>query len=106
MPPLPQTAVPNVEFIVRAAEDLVLAGSVQNIVRVTSGNVYSCLMLKTQRFSSLFRHYAKHHGLKRDDLEYSFTDIIQADDTPETIYLQVFAVLCEHLAVADSLTFL
>lgn len=73
-------------------EDLILEGSERTIIRVQagtlifdaeivtivftflltlpvgwwlSGTAYSCLMLKTQRFSSLFRHYAKHHGLKK-----------------------------------------
>ena len=49
---------------------------------------YSCLMLKSQRFSSLFRHYAKYHGLKKDTLEYFFVSELQNDDTPESVMLQ------------------
>lgn len=52
------------------------------------GTPYSCLMLKNQRFSSLFRHYAKHHGLRKEDLEYCFTELLQNDDTPESVFLQ------------------
>lgn len=46
-------------------------------------------MLKNQRFSSLFRHYAKHHGLRKDDLAYYFTEELQNEDTPETVFLLV-----------------
>lgn len=60
-------------LLIQAAEDLVLAGKERNIVRVPANNLYSCLMQKTQRFSSLFRHYSKHHGLPRDSLEFMFT---------------------------------
>lgn len=49
---------------------------------------YSCLMLKTQRFSSLFRHYAKYHGLRKDDLEYYFVNTLENEDTPESVQLQ------------------
>ena len=45
-------------------------------------------MLKTQRFSSLFRHYAKYHGLRKDDLEYYFVNPLENEDTPETVQLQ------------------
>ncbi|RHY57792.1 hypothetical protein DYB30_010463 [Aphanomyces astaci] len=61
----------NVEFTVKvmlqsASEDLILTGSERSIIRVPANNMYSCLMQKTQRFSSLFRHYSKHHGLPRE----------------------------------------
>jgi len=58
------------------------------IRRVTAETNYSCLMLKTQRFSSLFRHYAKYHGLRKDDLEYYFVNPLQNEDTPESVQLQ------------------
>lgn len=45
-------------------------------------------MLKSQRFSSLFRHYAKYHGLRKDDLEYYFTNLLENEDTPESVQLQ------------------
>lgn len=58
---------------VQAAEDLILTGKERSIVRVPANNMYSCLMQKTQRFSSLFRHYSKHHGLPRESLDFFFT---------------------------------
>ena len=50
-----------------------LTGKERSIVRVSANNMYSCLMQKTQRFSSLFRHYSKHHGLPRESLDFFFT---------------------------------
>lgn len=72
----------------QAEEDLYLAGSENTIRRVTAETNYSCLMLKTQRFSSLFRHYAKYHGLRKDDLEYYFVNPLENEDTPESVQLQ------------------
>jgi hypothetical protein len=46
-------------------------------------------MLKTQRFASLFRHYAKHHGLDKETLVFFFTEELQNDDTPESVHMQV-----------------
>lgn len=65
-----------------------MTGSENTIRRVTAETNYSCLMLKTQRFSSLFRHYAKYHGLRKDDLEYYFVNQLENEDTPETVHLQ------------------
>ncbi|GKY91358.1 hypothetical protein MPSEU_000108000 [Mayamaea pseudoterrestris] len=78
----------HVEFSVKAEEDLYLTGTENTIRRVTAETNYSCLMLKTQRFSSLFRHYAKYHGLRKDDLEYYFVNLLENEDTPETVQLQ------------------
>jgi len=78
----------HVEFTVKAEEDLYLTGSEHTLLRVSAETNYSCLMLKTQRFSSLFRHYAKYHGLRKDDLEYYFVNPLENDDTPETVQLQ------------------
>lgn len=78
----------HVEFTVKAEEDLYLTGSQNTILRVAAETNYSCLMLKTQRFSSLFRHYAKYHGLRKDDLEYYFVNPLENDDTPESVQLQ------------------
>lgn len=78
----------HVEFTVKAEEDLYLTGSENTILRVSAETNYSCLMLKTQRFSSLFRHYAKYHGLRKDDLEYYFVNPLENDDTPESVQLQ------------------
>ena len=72
----------------KAEEDLYLTGSENTIRRVTAETNYSCLMLKTQRFSSLFRHYAKYHGLRKDDLEYYFVNPLENEDTPESVQLQ------------------
>lgn len=71
-----------------AKEDLFLVGTQRTELRVQSQNNYSCLMLKTQKFSSLFRHYAKYHGLRKDDLEYTFVERLELDDTPEGVQLQ------------------
>lgn len=65
-----------------------MSGSENTIRRVTAETNYSCLMLKTQRFSSLFRHYAKYHGLRKDDLEYYFVNPLENEDTPESVHLQ------------------
>lgn len=78
----------HVEFTVKAEEDLYLIGSESTIRRVTADTNYSCLMLKTQRFSSLFRHYAKYHGLRKEDLEYYFVNPLENEDTPESVQLQ------------------
>jgi len=78
----------HVEFSVQAAEDLYLEGSCTTIRRVAAETNYSCLMLKTQRFSSLFRHYAKYHGLRKDELEYYFVSMLENEDTPESVQLQ------------------
>lgn len=78
----------HVEFTVKAEEDLYLTGTENTIRRVTAETNYSCLMLKTQRFSSLFRHYAKYHGLRKDDLEYYFVNPLENEDTPESVQLQ------------------
>jgi len=78
----------HVEFTVKAEEDLYLTGSETTIRRVAADTNYSCLMLKTQRFSSLFRHYAKYHGLRKDDLEYYFVHPLENEDTPESVQLQ------------------
>jgi speckle-type POZ protein len=73
---------------VKAEEDLYLSGSENTIRRVAAETNYSCLMLKTQRFSSLFRHYAKYHGLRKDELEYYFVNLLENEDTPESVHLQ------------------
>ena len=75
-------------LFLQAEEDLYLTGSENTILRVPAETNYSCLMLKTQRFSSLFRHYAKYHGLRKDDLEYYFVNPLENDDTPESVQLQ------------------
>ncbi len=71
----------------QAGEDLVHEGNLKSISRVRCGSSYTCIMTKNQRFSSLFRHYAKHHGLKKDELEYTFVDVLNPEDSPESVYL-------------------
>lgn len=44
-------------------------------------------MQKTQTFSCLFRHYAKHNGLKKEDLVFSFVDELLPEQTPESVHL-------------------
>ena len=44
-------------------------------------------MQKNQNFSCLFRHYAKHNGLRREDLIFSFVDELLPDQTPEGVHL-------------------
>jgi hypothetical protein len=44
-------------------------------------------MQKQQAFSCLFKHYAKHNGLKKEDLVFYFTDELKPDETPETVHL-------------------
>ncbi|GMI06472.1 hypothetical protein TrLO_g11804 [Triparma laevis f. longispina] len=85
---VPPRSNEHIEFTVRAKEDLFLVGTQRTELRVQSQNNYSCLMLKTQKFSSLFRHYAKYHGLRKDDLEYTFVERLELDDTPEGVQLQ------------------
>jgi len=64
-----------------------LEGSLRKLPRVTKGESYPCQMQKNQNFSCLFRHYAKHNGLRKEDLIFSFVDELQADQTPETVHL-------------------
>ncbi|CAK4631320.1 unnamed protein product [Aphanomyces euteiches] len=78
----------NVEFTVKASEDLILTGSERSIIRVPANNMYSCLMQKTQRFSSLFRHYSKHHGLPRESLDFFFMSLLDPEESPESVHLQ------------------
>ncbi|KAF0689079.1 Aste57867_19351 [Aphanomyces stellatus] len=78
----------NVEFTVKASEDLILNGSERSIIRVPANNMYSCLMQKTQRFSSLFRHYSKHHGLPRESLDFFFMSLLDPEESPESVHLQ------------------
>lgn len=68
-----------------------------------AGNPYSCLMKVNQNFSSLFRHYAKHHGLRKEDLVYYFTEELQPDDTPASVHLQKNdeIIVCKRKAVEE-----
>lgn len=78
---------PSIEFVVKPSEDLSLKGDHKTIPRVQKGKDYPCQMQKGQAFSCLFKHYAKHNGLKKDDLVFYFTDELKPDETPETVHL-------------------
>ena len=79
----------NIEFVVVSAEDLFLfsSGEHDNMRRVTGGTSYPCQMQRTQHFSCLFRHYAKHNGLDKESLVFYFLNQLLPEDTPESIHL-------------------
>lgn len=77
----------SVEFIVKPKEDLYLSGCLRKLPRVSKGEPYPCQMQKNQNFSCLFRHYAKHNGLRKEDLIFSFVDELSPDQTPESSHL-------------------
>lgn len=47
------------------------------------------------------RHYAKHHGLDKETLVFSFTEELQSEDTPESVHMQVnrFRFRCMYVYV-------
>ena len=73
--------------MVKPRENLSLVGPKRTIPRVTANEPYPCQMQKNQAFSCLFRHYAKHNGLRKEDLVFSFVDELKPDETPETVHL-------------------
>ena len=77
----------SIEFVVKPLEDLYLEGKDNTIMRVHKDQPYPCQMQKTQQFSCLFRHYAKHNGLKKEELMFYFVDELKPDETPETVHL-------------------
>ena len=77
----------SIEFVVKPRENLSLVGTKRTIARVTANDPYPCQMQKNQAFSCLFRHYAKHNGLRKEDLVFSFVDELKPDETPETVHL-------------------
>lgn len=64
---------PSVEFIVKPREDLYLEGSLRKLPRVLKNEPYPCQMQKAQSFSCLFRHYAKHNGLRKEGSFYLYS---------------------------------
>lgn len=78
---------PSIEFIVKPREDLYLQSTLRKLLRVHKGEPYPCQMQKNQTFSCLFRHYAKHNGLRKEDLVFYFVDELLPDQMPETVYL-------------------
>lgn len=92
-----QRAQSSVEFVVRPRENLSLQGSIRTLPRVTKGEQYPCQMQKNQSFSCLFRHYAKHNGLTKEDLVFYFVDELRPDDTPESVHLMPYdEIWVEH----------
>jgi len=83
-----QSMYEHVEFTVKAEEDLYSTGSENTIRRVRAGDNFIFVMSRTQRFSSVFHRYAKHHGLRKEDLEYYFVNPLENEDTPESVQLQ------------------
>ena len=77
----------SIEFVVKPREDLYLEGKFKVLPRVQKGDPYPCQMQKNQTFSCLFRHYAKHNGLKKEDLVFYFVDELLPDQMPETVHL-------------------
>lgn len=65
-------------------------GGVRTIPRVLAGEGYPCQMQKNQTFSCLFRHYAKHNGLRKDDLVFYFVNELHPDEMPEVVHLMPF----------------
>lgn len=56
---------------------------------VAAETKYPCLMLRIQRFGSLFKHYAKTHHLAENDLEFRYLEkVLQKTDTPKIIDFQ------------------
>lgn len=78
----------NVNFKVIAKSDLYLTGSERSLLRVKSGNTYSCLMTTQQKMSSLFRHYAKYHGLRKESLIFTYVEVLKPADTPSLVGLK------------------
>ena len=52
-----------------------------------SGERYPVQMQKNQSFNTLFRHYAKYHGLCKEKLVYFFVDKLKNEDTPESVHI-------------------
>lgn len=77
----------SIEFVVIPQEDLYLEGGIRKLFRVATGVSYPCQMQKNQNFSCLFRHYAKHNGLRKEDLIFEFTDELQSEQSPESVHL-------------------
>lgn len=72
-------------------------GGIRTIPRVAALEGYPCQMQKNQTFSCLFRHYAKHNGLRKEDLVFYFVNELHPDESPETVHLMPFdEVWVEH----------
>eukprot|EP00981_Chlorochromonas_danica_P008844 scaffold2312_cov165-Ochromonas_danica.AAC.84 len=71
---------PSIEFVVKPKQDLYLEGQLRRLPRVAQGEAYPCQMQKNQNFGCLFRHYAKHNGLRKEDE-------LLPDQTPESVHL-------------------
>eukprot|EP01038_Epipyxis_sp_PR26KG_P007330 gene7330-9991_t len=87
--PIVRPTAPNnaIEFVVKPKQDLYLEGIKGKLRRVLQGVPYPCQMQKNQSFSCLFRHYAKHNGLAKEDLVFYFVNELMPDETPEIVHL-------------------
>mmetsp|Transcript_14625 Transcript_14625/g.23014 ORF Transcript_14625/g.23014 Transcript_14625/m.23014 type:complete len:224 (+) Transcript_14625:124-795(+) len=86
----------HVCFWTKATESLftVRNNETEKVMCVKEGMLYSCVMLHGQRFSSLFRHYARYHNLNGEDFEYRFNgNLIDPKDTPRTLGLELYDVV-------------
>eukprot|EP01041_Mallomonas_annulata_P005186 gene5186-10370_t len=87
----------SIEFVVKPRENLYLEGSIRTLPRVSKGDQYPCQMQKNQSFSCLFRHYAKHNGLRKEDLVFFFVDELLPEETPEAVHLMPYdEIWVEH----------
>lgn len=92
-----QRGIQSIEFVVKPREDLFLEGSIRTLPRVLKNEQYPCQMQKNQTFSCLFRHYAKHNGLRKEDLVFYFVDELLPDEMPETVHLMQYdEIWVEH----------
>ena len=56
---------------------------------VASGKEFMFLLKKSQPFLKVFLHYQKKHGLKKEDIELQFGNmLLSEEDTPASIQLQ------------------
>jgi hypothetical protein len=88
----------SIEFTVIPKEALYLEGRNDVLLRVKKEQAYPCQMQKDQPFSCLFSHYAKHNGLDKDNLRFSFVDELSPDQTPLSVHLmQDDDIRVEHI---------
>jgi len=78
----------KINFYIKAEENLFIEGSEISIQRVAAGSTSARRMLKSSKFSYMFRDYAEKHGLREDELEFVFVGILEPNDTPESVQLQ------------------
>jgi hypothetical protein len=84
----------TIDFTVIPQEDLYLTKGTKTLKRVTKGEMYPCQMQKTQNFNCLFRHYAKHNGLDKETLTFTFLEELQGDHLPDMVHLLTGDEIC------------